>query len=106
MLHDGALIGRRPSMTRGEPPVGSIAKHSVMIDGHKTSVSLEAEFWSALSEIAATERRSMNSLIGDIDRQRTGNLSSALRLYVLAHFRREARAGSATEATTDPAPPA
>jgi predicted DNA-binding ribbon-helix-helix protein len=70
--------------------MNAITKHSVVIDGHKTSVSLEAEFWRALSEIAAAESRSLNALIGEIDRQRAGNLSSALRLYVLAHYRRRA----------------
>ena len=87
--------------------MGQIAKHSVMIDGHKTSVSLEPEFWQALTEIAAIEGRSLNALIGDVDRGRVGNLSSALRLYALAHFRRQANAPAAPiAATPNPAPPA
>ncbi|MSO69495.1 MAG: aryl-sulfate sulfotransferase [Alphaproteobacteria bacterium] len=63
-----------------------IQKHSVVLDGHKTSVSLEPEFWQALAAIAAEEGRSLNALIADIDKGRSGNLSSALRLYVLNHF--------------------
>jgi len=78
-----------------------------MIDGHKTSVSLEDEFWRALGEIASVERRSMNALISEIDRQRSGNLSSALRLYVLGHYRQ--RLGEApspaSEAPADQAQP-
>ncbi len=63
-----------------------IQKHSVVLDGHKTSVSLEPEFWQALAAIAAEEGRSLNALIAGIDKGRSGNLSSALRLYVLNHF--------------------
>jgi predicted DNA-binding ribbon-helix-helix protein len=86
--------------------MGSIAKHSVMIDGHKTSVSLEDEFWLALAEIAAVERRSMNALIGEIDRVRSGNLSSALRLYVLAHLKRRVDAPATITASPNPESPA
>ena len=65
-----------------------IQKHSVVLDGHKTSVSLEPEFWHALATIAADEGRSLNAVIADIDKGRGGNLSSALRLYVLNYFER------------------
>ena len=60
-----------------------IRKHSVVIAGHRTSVSLEAAFWTALRELAEAEGRSMSALIADIDRKRTGNLSSAIRVFVL-----------------------
>ena len=71
------------------------AKRSVNIAGHKTSVSLEAEFWGALKAIAAAEGVSLAGLIERIDAARaegsgTGNLSSALRLYVLAYLRQRA----------------
>jgi predicted DNA-binding ribbon-helix-helix protein len=57
-----------------------IAKRSIMINNHKTSVSLEDEFWNALKELSA--------LIALIDSERTtGNLSSALRLFVLDQYR-------------------
>ena len=73
-----------------------IAKRSVKIAGHKTSVSLEAEFWDTLKAIAAREGVSLAALIERIDAARAkeggaGNLSSALRLHVLAYLR--ARAG-------------
>jgi predicted DNA-binding ribbon-helix-helix protein len=58
-------------------------KRSVMLHGHKTSVSLEAEFWSCLKEIAERERISVSALITRIDGSRDGNLSSAVRLFVL-----------------------
>jgi predicted DNA-binding ribbon-helix-helix protein len=69
-----------------------IRKRSIKIAGHKTSVSLEEEFWDELKTIAQTGGMSLASLIESIDRQRAGdpdagNLSSALRLHVLAHLR-------------------
>jgi len=66
-----------------------VRKRSVVIAGHRTSVSLEGEFWRALGEIAAARGISLNRLVNEIDRQRTGNLSSAIRLFVL----RELQAG-------------
>ena len=51
--------------------------------GHRTSVSLERAFWEALSDLARARRISINRLIGEIDRDRRGNLSSAIRVYVL-----------------------
>ncbi len=64
-----------------------IKKRSVDIAGHRTSVSIEAEFWDALREIAARRGKSFNALIVEIDGARTGNLSSAIRLYVLKEFK-------------------
>jgi len=61
-----------------------LRKYSVRIAGHPTSISLEPEFWAALSRIAATRGVRMTDLIGEIDTARAGNLSSAIRLYVLA----------------------
>ncbi len=66
----------------------TIRKRSVMIAGHPTSVTLEEPFWDALKELAAAEGLSVNALIERIDATRTGNLSSALRVYVLAAFRK------------------
>lgn len=60
-----------------------IRKHSVVLAGHRTSVSLEDAFWEALKTIAGGQGRSLNDLIAEIDRERSGNLSSALRVYVL-----------------------
>ena len=85
--------------------MSSIEKHSVVLDGHKTSVSLERAFWQALGEIAADRRVSLNTLIADIDRSRVGNLSSALRLFVLAHYRERATLSSPNPLPTIPAAP-
>lgn len=65
-------------------------KRSITIAGHATSVSIEKPFWEALKILAAQERKSINQLITEIDDARPkgmagANLSSALRLYVLAH---------------------
>lgn len=60
-----------------------IRKRSVDIAGHRTSISLEAAFWGALTAIAARRRISINQLIAEIDKERSGNLSSALRVFVL-----------------------
>lgn len=64
-----------------------VAKRSIYIDGHKTSVTLEDAFWQGLKEIAQARRMTMSDLIGEIDAQRQhSNLSSALRLFVLAYY--------------------
>lgn len=85
--------------------MSSIEKHSVVLDGHKTSVSLERAFWQALAEIANARRVSLNTLIAEIDRSRTGNLSSALRVFVLAHFRERAAVSSPSPLPAAPAAP-
>ena len=64
-------------------------KRSTYIVGHKTSVSLEDAFWSAFKEIAATRKIPLSNLVSTIDKERKhGNLSSAIRLFVLDHYRR------------------
>jgi predicted DNA-binding ribbon-helix-helix protein len=67
-------------------------KRSVSISGHRTSISLERPFWDALKEIACTEDVSVNELVRRIDESRDteGNLSGAVRVYVLAHFKNRA----------------
>ena len=68
-----------------------VIKRSIVIGGHKTSVSLEDDFWRALKEIALSHRVTLSSLVGSIDSQRQGgNLSSAVRLFVLEHYRQSA----------------
>ena len=61
----------------------SIVKRSVRIAGHSTSVSLERAFWEALCEIAARRERRWTRCCRSIDAERGGNLSSAIRLFVL-----------------------
>ena len=69
-----------------------VLKRSIVVRGHKTSVSLEDGFWFALKEIADERGVSLGELAAEIDEQRTAsNLSSAIRLYVLEHFRRRDR---------------
>jgi predicted DNA-binding ribbon-helix-helix protein len=65
-----------------------IRKRSILIAGHSTSVSLEDAFWAELKSIAAARGQSLNQLAEEIDRDRSGNLSSALRVFVLSELRR------------------
>lgn len=65
-------------------------KRSVSISGHRTSISLEEEFWDLLNTIARQQGRPLARLIAEVDRNRIkaaepANLSSALRVYVLKH---------------------
>ncbi len=69
---------------------GEIRKRSVVIAGHATSVSLEVEFWDALKFIAERRGVSLNSLVATIDGTRKGNLSSALRVFVLRELMEQA----------------
>ena len=62
----------------------SVVKRSVVVHGHKTSVSLEDPFWQGLHDIAKSRRMTLSELIGSIDKSRdTSNLSSTIRLFVL-----------------------
>jgi predicted DNA-binding ribbon-helix-helix protein len=66
----------------------AITKRSVVIGGHKTSVSLEEPFWSAVREIAGAQEVSVSSLLREIDQsRRNSNLSSAIRVFVLESLR-------------------
>ena len=64
-------------------------KHSLTIAKHRTSISLEDEFWRALAEIAHADGKSVPALVGEIDKGREGagaaqgSLSAAIRIYVL-----------------------
>lgn len=71
----------------GSRPQQHLRKHSVTVAGHRTSISLEEAFWSALKEIAAAQGTSAHALIEEIDRSRQGNLSSAIRVYVLERLK-------------------
>jgi predicted DNA-binding ribbon-helix-helix protein len=65
-----------------------IVKRSIVLKGHKTSVTLEDAFWSGLWEIAREKGYTMSGLVAQIDAERTGsNLSSALRMYVLDYYK-------------------
>jgi predicted DNA-binding ribbon-helix-helix protein len=69
-----------------------VVKRSIMIAGHRTSVSIEEAFWQALKDIALSRKTTLCELVASIDTGREhGNLSSAIRLFVLDHF--QARIG-------------
>jgi predicted DNA-binding ribbon-helix-helix protein len=69
----------------------TVAKHSVYIEGQKTSISLEEVFWDALGEIASELNSSRKDLLEQVDLQREGNLSSALRVFALQYYRTQAK---------------
>ena len=70
------------------PTSSVIVKRSVIVGGHKTSVSLEDAFWNGLKHIASARGLALSEIVAAIDSQRHhGNLSSAIRLFVLDHYR-------------------
>ena len=72
-----------------------VVKRSIVVGGHKTSVSLEEAFWKGLKEIAIIRNMTLSDLVAAIDGGcRHGNLSSAIRLFVLDYFRTRAAAAS------------
>jgi predicted DNA-binding ribbon-helix-helix protein len=78
-----------------------VVKRSIVIAGHKTSVSLEDAFWKGLKDIAIARNINLSDLVASIDSERRqGNLSSAIRLFVLDHYR--AQTGSQAEAGQTP----
>ncbi len=71
-----------------------VVKRSIVITGHKTSVSLEDAFWTGLKDIATARNQTLSELVASIDAdRRQGNLSSAIRLFVLDHYRALAGGG-------------
>ncbi len=80
-----------------------VVKRSIVVAGHKTSVSLEEAFWNGMKEISGLRDMTLSELVGEIDSNRQqGNLSSAIRLFVLDYFRTRAMAARAgSEAAAD-----
>jgi predicted DNA-binding ribbon-helix-helix protein len=77
----------------------SIVKRSIVVDGHKTSVSLEDAFWAGLREIAHAQQMPLSVLVSQIDSARNqSNLSSAIRVFVLRCFCNEERQAEEAEA--------
>ena len=78
-----------------KPPID---RHSIVLNGQRTSVSVEQAFWNEIKNIASERGMSVSKLVSEIDANRQGNLSSAARLFVLNHFmvRRAGPAGNAT----------
>jgi predicted DNA-binding ribbon-helix-helix protein len=76
-----------------------VIKRSIVIAGHKTSVSLEDAFWKGLKEIAVSRDTTLSDLVAEIDTGRPhGNLSSAIRLFVLDHYRARTNSHAETAA--------
>jgi predicted DNA-binding ribbon-helix-helix protein len=70
-----------------------VVKRSIVIAGHKTSVSLEDAFWRGLKDIASARNVTLSDIVASIDTdRRQGNLSSAIRLFVLEFYRAQADA--------------
>jgi predicted DNA-binding ribbon-helix-helix protein len=68
----------------------TVVKRSIVLARHKTSVSLEDAFWEGLKDIAKARRVTLSDLVGGIDSDREhGNLSSAVRLFVLDHYQHD-----------------
>ena len=66
----------------------TVVKRSIVVGGHKTSVSLEEPFWKSMKEISQQLSVTLSELVSEIDTNRQqGNLSSAIRLFVLDHFK-------------------
>jgi predicted DNA-binding ribbon-helix-helix protein len=82
-----------------------VLKRSIVVGGHKTSVSLEDEFWAALKKIAVRQHATLSDLVGSIDSQRQhGNLSSAVRLFVLNHYRQHVEVQDVWSAASETRP--
>ena len=78
-----------------------VVKRSIVIAGHKTSVSLEDAFWKGLKDIANGRELTLSDLVASIDTDRRhGNLSSAIRLFVLDHYRAQIGDESNTQNTS------
>ncbi|WP_342767801.1 ribbon-helix-helix domain-containing protein [Aestuariispira insulae] len=84
MKEVGAAMGVVTANDKYDP--SEIKKRSVVIAGHRTSISLENIFWDSLRSIATSKKVSVNQVVTDIDRKRTGNLSSAIRTFVLQNI--------------------
>ena len=90
-----------------------VVKRSIVIGGHKTSVSLEDAFWKGLKEIASERDITLSEMVAAIDSGRpAGNLSSAIRLFVLDFYRnrpasdKDGRDGTRDAIAVPPAPTA
>jgi predicted DNA-binding ribbon-helix-helix protein len=82
----------------------AIVKRSVVLAGHKTSISLEEPFWSGLKDIARRRKQKLSAVIGRIDAERNfSNLSSAVRLFVLNHYRESLERERAAQVSAAPA---
>ena len=73
-----------------QPPATRIAKHSLVIAGHRTSISLEDAFWHELKRLGLERNMTLAGLVAEIDAARgAANLSSAIRVFVLENLRKD-----------------
>ena len=79
-----------------------VIKRSIVINRHKTSISIEDVFWTSLRDIARERGSTLSNLVGSIDEARDGgsNLSSAIRVYILDHFRAQLERASKGKAAS------
>jgi predicted DNA-binding ribbon-helix-helix protein len=101
-----AKLGSMPNSSGRSTMKSSVIKRSVVIASHKTSVSLEDEFWQAPKEVTRARGTTLSELVTSIDvDRRQGNLSSGLRLFVLDFYRtqraRQISANAPTELKVD-----
>ncbi len=83
---------------RQKEKIGAVPRRrSVVVAGHRTSVSIEDVFWEVLRAIAAERGISLNRLVTEIDDRRAGNLSSALRVHAAEWLRERARAAGGAQ---------
>jgi predicted DNA-binding ribbon-helix-helix protein len=79
-----------------------VVKRSIVIAGHKTSVSLEEAFWKGLKDIAGMRNMTLSDMVASIDTdRRQGNLSSAIRLFVLDFYRARSAEAEGTKSAHD-----
>lgn len=97
-------VASKQTTSGGGKPAQRLRKHSVTVAGHRTSISLEEAFWSALKQLAAERGSSAHALIEEIDRDRRGNLSSAIRVYVLERLQARCAERRAAEDGSAPGP--
>jgi predicted DNA-binding ribbon-helix-helix protein len=82
-----------------------VPKRGIMIDGRKTSTSLEDQFWQALREIAKERGSTLQDLVTSIKAERRkGGLSSAIRVFVLEHYQDQISAQKRAESTKEESP--
>ena len=93
------VSGSAPHRRRRRIMKSPVVKRSIVVAGHKTSVSLEEAFWNGMKEISGLRSMTLSELVGEIDSNRQqGNLSSAIRLFVLDYFRTRAVPAAAAAA--------
>ena len=105
MLQQGSCDRPRDPLNKNEGRTmkSAVLKRSVVIDGHKTSISLEDEFWACLKSIAGDRNLTLSQQVAGIDGERhNGNLSSAIRLFVLDHYRSLSEANRDDRERRDP----